>query len=66
MVRTCLDWTERRHHLAGRAADAMLHTMLDKQWIARDETARSIRVTPTGERELFDLFGLPTKRSSNK
>ena len=60
-VRNCLDWTQRRHHLAGRAANAMLDTMFDRRWIARDATARSIRVTNRGKSELFSFFDLPAK-----
>lgn len=63
VVRTCLDWTERKHHLAGRAADAMLTSMLDRGWVVRDQVARSVRVTNAGESELFAFFGLPTRGS---
>ena len=60
-VRTCLDWTQRRHHLAGRAASAMLDQMFERRWIARDNTARSVRVTRAGRTELFAFFDLPTQ-----
>lgn len=57
-VRCCLDWTERRHHLAGRAANAMLLSMFERQWITCDNVARSIRVTEVGRGELFAFFGM--------
>lgn len=57
-VRPCLDWTERRDHLAGRAATVLLEAMFDRGWIARDTTARSIRVTDLGKTDLFSFFDL--------
>lgn len=63
-VRNCLDWTQRRSHLAGRAADRMLLCMFDRRWIARDTTARSIRVTNRGRAELFDFFEISSQVST--
>lgn len=59
-VRNCLDWTQRRHHLAGRAANALLDMLFERRWVVRHEVARSIRVTEAGRRELFDFFSLPS------
>lgn len=60
-VRPCLDWTQRRHHLAGRAANAMLDALFEHRWIVRDATARSIRVTNAGRAELFAFFDIPVE-----
>lgn len=47
--RTCLDWSERRHHLAGAAGAALLARLQSAGWLARVEGSRAIRVTQTGE-----------------
>jgi hypothetical protein len=57
MVRGCLDWTERREHLAGTAGAHLCHTLLDRDWITRIGSGRAIRVTPAGTDGLRRLFG---------
>lgn len=56
----CLDWSERRHHLAGALGAALLHRLLDLGWIARTEASRAIKVTPEGRMGLQMQFGLST------
>jgi hypothetical protein len=51
-ARTCLDWTERRPHLAGSLGAAMLKMMLDEQWVRRIPNTRAIQVTPKGRKAL--------------
>lgn len=58
LARACLDWTERRHHLAGSLGEAILTSFLDREWVARHEADRSLRITPVGEREIVRLFGV--------
>jgi hypothetical protein len=57
LVRGCLDWTERRQHLAGVAGAVLCQTLLSREWITRIGTGRAIRVTPAGSRALTDLLG---------
>ncbi|MCL4118611.1 UNVERIFIED_CONTAM: hypothetical protein GTU68_042951 [Idotea baltica] len=63
-VRACLDWTERRHHLAGAVASGLLDALLDKKWIARSTTPRAIRITEAGRVAMFDHFELGDARLS--
>ena len=58
LVRDCLDWTERRHHLAGAAGAALFATLLERGWLARGSRPRSVRVTTAGQRGLADAFGV--------
>lgn len=58
LVRACLDWTERRHHLAGAAGAALCQRLLERGWVARIGTQRAVKVTPDGEAGLRDLLGL--------
>ncbi len=57
LARPCLDWTERRDHLAGRAGAVLCTTLLDRGWIARVGTGRAVRVTPAGGTALTALLG---------
>jgi DNA-binding transcriptional ArsR family regulator len=58
LVRTCLDWTERRAHLAGAVGAALCRTALDRRWVERIGSGRALRVTPAGRRALHDLLDL--------
>ncbi|TVZ88994.1 helix-turn-helix transcriptional regulator [Streptomyces sp. BK340] len=58
LARACLDWTERRPHLAGAAGAALCRHALDVGWCVRIGSERAVRVTPSGEHELFELLGI--------
>ncbi len=51
-ARPCLDWTERRPHLAGAAAAAMCQRFFETRWIERIGSGRAVRLTPAGRRAL--------------
>jgi len=55
LCRACLDWSERRHHLAGPLGAAILRHILDRGWATRDRKGRVILFSRDGERR-FDLF----------
>ena len=48
----CLDWSERRDHLAGQLADELCAHLIVRGWLRRDE-GRAVALTPSGERELL-------------
>ena len=54
----CLDWSERRSHLGGALAGALLTLALDKAWLARHLDSRALDVTAFGRRELLARLGL--------
>ncbi len=56
LCRTCLDWSERRSHLAGSLGQALLSLFLDKGWARREADSRAVRFTATGEKEFLKLF----------
>jgi len=58
IVRACLDWTERRIHLAGAVGAALCRTAFERGWIERIGTGRALRVTPGGRQALRDLLAL--------
>ena len=53
-VRGCLDWTERRPHVAGRLGAHLLDAVLDEGWVSRVPGDRSLRVTESGRAALAD------------
>jgi DNA-binding transcriptional ArsR family regulator len=57
LARPCLDWTERRYHLAGALADQVCAALLAQGWLRRT-TGRGIDVTPLGASGLADVLGL--------
>ncbi|MEV7924314.1 winged helix-turn-helix domain-containing protein [Kitasatospora sp. NPDC088779] len=58
VVRSCLDWTERRSHLGGALGAALCRTALDRSWVERIGSGRALRVTPDGDRALRELLGV--------
>jgi DNA-binding transcriptional ArsR family regulator len=54
----CLDWSERRPHLAGSLAAALLQQVLRRKWLSREPDSRSLIVTSLGRRELQSRLGL--------
>ncbi len=54
----CLDWSERRPHLAGRVGAAICATALERDWIRRSPHSRIVTVTPPGTAALRRHFGI--------
>ncbi len=52
----CMDWSERKDHLAGTLARALLTHYLQKNWLQPVADSRALRLTPQGERELLPLL----------
>ncbi|MGC3004360.1 transcriptional regulator, partial [Streptomyces sp. G35A] len=58
LARACLDWTERRPHLAGVAGAALCRHALRAGWCVRIGSERAVKVTEAGERALSELLGI--------
>jgi DNA-binding transcriptional ArsR family regulator len=56
--RPCLDWTERRPHLAGAVGAALASRCFDMRWFERMRDSRALVITPAGRRGLVEVFGL--------
>lgn len=57
-ARRCLDWTERRHHLAGPLGAALLRRLVELGWIARTPGSRAVIVTRAGAEGLKRSLGI--------
>jgi len=58
VCRVCIDWTERRPHLAGTLGMAICRHCLASGWIERESASRAVRLTPPGRAAFARLFGL--------
>ncbi len=56
--RPCLDWSERRPHLAGALGAALADRCFDLGWIARIRDSRALKISEKGERGFTDAFGI--------
>lgn len=57
LCRECLDWSERRSHLAGSLGRAILTQILDRGWARREPDSRAVRFSPRGRAEFERLIG---------
>ena len=58
LCRPCLDWSERRPHLAGAVGSALCAHSLTQGWIRRLARTRAVAITPKGARVLREDFGV--------
>jgi DNA-binding transcriptional ArsR family regulator len=61
-ARACLDWTERRPHLAGSLGASLLQRFIAAKWVTPNALERSLRITPHGRAELARRFGIGLER----
>jgi len=55
-LKPCLDWSERRYHIAGSVGTLLLNKMLEQDWIRRTANSRVIIITGKGEKEMLKSF----------
>jgi DNA-binding transcriptional ArsR family regulator len=58
LARQCLDWSERRPHIAGQLGAVLLEHMLQKGWFKKVQFSREMVVTSRGSRQLYELLGV--------
>ena len=58
MCRPCLDWSERRPHLAGHVGAALCKHCLSEGWIKHIDGTRAVAITVKGQRQFREIFGI--------
>lgn len=53
----CLDWSERRYHLAGALGAALAEHFFQLAWIEKRASSRAVQLTEAGQQELKNVFG---------
>ena len=56
--RPCLDWSERRAHLAGAVGAALATRCFELGWIVRLRDSRAVAIPPAGRRGFAEVFGI--------
>ena len=58
LCKTCLDWSQRRFHLAGSVGAALLNNVIEAGWARRERGGRTVHFSPDGEKKFRKAFGL--------
>jgi len=58
-ARRCLDWTERRHHIAGTLGCAMYKRFRELRWLLPMRDTRVLRITLEGRAQFWKLLRIP-------
>ena len=64
--RLCLDWTERRPHIAGALGAAITRRCFDLRWMERMTQSHAVAVTPLGRRGLRETFGIDASEPGDR
>jgi DNA-binding transcriptional ArsR family regulator len=54
----CLDWSERRYHIAGHVGAEIQRCCMELNWLVRVNDTRAVQLTTAGQTGLRDTFGL--------
>lgn len=61
VVKPCLDWTERRHHIAGPLATELMQHTFRAGWLERRRDSRALIITERGYETFKRIFGISRK-----
>jgi DNA-binding transcriptional ArsR family regulator len=56
LVRPCLDWSERKLHVAGALGASLLSHLISDDWVRRVKNSRALVITSKGEQNLYKFF----------
>lgn len=56
LTRQCLDWSERRNHLAGKLGADLMEIMMQRKWFTKVQFSRELFVTSKGRQEIYELL----------
>ena len=58
LCKSCLDWSERRNHLAGKLGQWILSDLLKQKWAVKDLDSRAIQFSPRGLSSFTRRYGI--------
>ena len=58
--RTCMDWSERRLHLAGPLGAHLAQALIERKLLLRDRKSRALRISAHGDEAMKTIFGVST------
>jgi len=58
LTRQCLDWTERKPHLAGLLGAVLFENINQRKWFRKIEGSRELILSPKGRKEMSEIFKL--------
>lgn len=58
LTRQCLDWSERKSHLAGQLGAVLLDKFLERKWFRKVQFSRELTLTLKGREELYKMLGV--------
>ncbi len=58
LSKECLDFSERKSHLAGKLGDALLSRFLDLNWMKQVPDSREIKILPLGKKKIQEDLGI--------
>ena len=58
--RTCMDWSERRLHLAGPLGAHLAQALIERKLLLRDRKSRALRISAYGDEAMKTIFGVST------
>jgi len=56
LCRSCVDWSERKHHLGGAVGAAVLGHALVKRWAVRGPHSRAVTFSALGEKKFTEWY----------
>ncbi|NJM53629.1 MAG: helix-turn-helix transcriptional regulator [Blastocatellia bacterium] len=64
LTRQCLDWSERRPHLAGQLGATFLEKLFQKKWFKKVQFSRELIITSKGFQEIYQSLELDLRQST--
>jgi len=61
--RTCMDWSERRLHLAGALGAQLAQALIERKLLLRDTKSRALRLSAMGSEAMGTMFGISSQRA---
>lgn len=58
LARQCLDWSERKPHMAGQIGALLMQKMLERNWLRKMQFSRELIITSKGKKSIYELLGI--------